>query len=46
MNEIVVNIRLSWTTATSQMITGYRGQHNNVQGPFKGGLRFHPPCRN
>lgn len=22
--------------------TGFRVQHNNVRGPFKGGLRFHP----
>jgi len=22
--------------------TGYRVQHNNARGPFKGGLRFHP----
>jgi glutamate dehydrogenase (NAD(P)+) len=25
-----------------EMFTGYRVQHNNVLGPFKGGLRFHP----
>ena len=25
-----------------QMFTGYRIQHNNFLGPFKGGLRFHP----
>jgi glutamate dehydrogenase (NAD(P)+) len=24
------------------MFTGYRVQHNNVLGPYKGGLRFHP----
>jgi glutamate dehydrogenase (NAD(P)+) len=24
------------------MFTGYRVQHNNVLGPFKGGLRYHP----
>ncbi len=22
--------------------TGYRSQHNNARGPFKGGLRYHP----
>jgi len=22
--------------------TGYRSQHNNVMGPYKGGIRFHP----
>jgi glutamate dehydrogenase (NAD(P)+) len=25
-----------------RMFTGYRVQHNNVVGPYKGGLRFHP----
>jgi glutamate dehydrogenase (NAD(P)+) len=25
-----------------EVFTGYRVQHNNVLGPFKGGLRFHP----
>ncbi|NLA27067.1 MAG: glutamate dehydrogenase, partial [Firmicutes bacterium] len=22
--------------------TGYRAQHNNALGPFKGGIRYHP----
>jgi glutamate dehydrogenase (NAD(P)+) len=25
-----------------QVFTGYRAQHNNARGPFKGGLRFDP----
>lgn len=25
-----------------QVFTGYRSQHNNVLGPYKGGIRFHP----
>jgi glutamate dehydrogenase (NAD(P)+) len=25
-----------------EMFTGFRVQHNNVSGPYKGGLRFHP----
>jgi len=25
-----------------QLFTAYRSQHNNVLGPYKGGLRFHP----
>jgi glutamate dehydrogenase len=24
------------------VFTGYRSQHNNVLGPYKGGIRFHP----
>jgi hypothetical protein len=27
---------------TIKTFTGYRSQHNNAVGPFKGGLRFHP----
>lgn len=25
-----------------RVFTGYRSQHNNVLGPYKGGIRFHP----
>lgn len=25
-----------------KIFTGYRIQHNNIRGPYKGGLRFHP----
>jgi len=25
-----------------EVFTGYRVQHNNIRGPFKGGIRFHP----
>lgn len=25
-----------------ELFTGFRAQHNNVLGPFKGGIRFHP----
>lgn len=25
-----------------KVFTGYRSQHNNVLGPYKGGIRFHP----
>jgi glutamate dehydrogenase (NAD(P)+) len=27
---------------TLQVFTGYRVQHNNARGPFKGGIRYHP----
>ncbi|HSW89548.1 MAG TPA: Glu/Leu/Phe/Val dehydrogenase [Patescibacteria group bacterium] len=26
----------------TKMFTGYRSQHNNARGPYKGGIRFHP----
>ena len=38
--EVSFPVKLDdWTIKT---FTGYRSQHNNAVGPFKGGLRFHP----
>jgi len=31
--------------ASLHTFTGYRVQHNQARGPFKGGLRFHPSVR-
>jgi glutamate dehydrogenase (NAD(P)+) len=42
MNEIVVHFPVRMDTGRVEMFTGYRVQHNDVLGPFKGGLRFHP----
>ena len=42
MNEIVVNFPVLMDNGRLQVFTGYRVQHNNVLGPFKGGLRYHP----
>jgi len=41
-NEIVVNFPVKLDDGTVKMFTGYRVQHNNALGPYKGGLRFHP----
>jgi glutamate dehydrogenase (NAD(P)+) len=41
-NEIVVNFPVVMDNGCVRMFTGYRVQHNNVLGPYKGGLRFHP----
>jgi glutamate dehydrogenase (NAD(P)+) len=41
-NEIVVNFPVKMDNGAVRMFTGYRVQHNNVLGPYKGGLRFHP----
>ena len=41
-NEIVVNFPVKMDDGRIEVFTGYRVQHNNVLGPFKGGLRFHP----
>lgn len=42
MNEIVVHFPVKMDEGTVEMFTGYRVQHNNALGPFKGGLRYHP----
>jgi len=41
-NEIIVNFPVWMDDSTMKVFTGYRIQHNNILGPFKGGLRFHP----
>jgi glutamate dehydrogenase (NAD(P)+) len=41
INEIKVQFPVMIDN-TIQLFTGYRIQHNNLLGPFKGGLRFHP----
>ena len=41
-NEIVVNFPVQMDNGHIMMFTGYRVQHNNALGPYKGGLRFHP----
>lgn len=42
VNEIMVNFPVRLSSGTVEMFTGYRIQHNDLLGPFKGGLRFHP----
>jgi len=41
-NEIAVNLPVKMDDDRIEMFTGYCVQHNNVLGPYKGGLRFHP----
>ena len=41
-NEILVNFPVIMDDGHIQMFTGYRVQHSNVLGPYKGGIRFHP----
>ncbi|MEW5989301.1 MAG: Glu/Leu/Phe/Val dehydrogenase [Chloroflexota bacterium] len=41
-NEIVVNFPVKMDDGRIEVFTGYRVQHNNVLGPYKGGLRYHP----
>jgi glutamate dehydrogenase (NAD(P)+) len=42
MNEVTVNFPAIMDDGRVEMFAAYRVQHNNVLGPFKGGLRFHP----
>ena len=37
-----VSIPLERDDGSVEVLTGYRAQHDDVRGPFKGGLRFHP----
>jgi glutamate dehydrogenase (NAD(P)+) len=41
-NEISVNFPVWMDAGHIEMFTGYRVQHNNVLGPYKGGIRYHP----
>jgi len=41
-NETVVNFPVKMDDNRVEMFTGYRVQHCNLLGPFKGGLRYHP----
>ena len=39
---VTVNCPVKMRNTTIRVFTGYRAQHCNVRGPFKGGLRYHP----
>src|SRR5690606_26450927 len=39
--EIVVNFPVKLDDGTVEVFKGYRVQHNNALGPYKGGLRYH-----
>ena len=41
-NEIVVHFPVKMDNGKVEIFTGYRVQHNNALGPYKGGLRYHP----
>ena len=41
-NEIITNFPVRLDNGRYRMFRGYRIQHNNLLGPFKGGMRFHP----
>ncbi|AGB40034.1 glutamate dehydrogenase GdhB [Natronococcus occultus] len=39
---VEVSIPLERDDGSVDVFTGYRAQHDDVRGPYKGGLRFHP----
>ena len=39
---MIANIPVALDDGSLKSFTGIRAQHNNVLGPFKGGIRFHP----
>lgn len=41
-NEIIIHFPVKMDNGSIEIFTGYRVQHNNALGPYKGGLRYHP----
>jgi glutamate dehydrogenase len=42
MRTIIVNIPVTMDDGSTRVFTGYRVQYNDVLGPTKGGIRYHP----
>ena len=40
-NEIIIHLPVRLASGEVKLFKGYRVQHNNVCGPFKGGMRYH-----
>jgi glutamate dehydrogenase (NAD(P)+) len=41
-NELIINFPVRMDNGEVRLFKGYRVQHNNLLGPFKGGMRYHP----
>lgn len=41
-NEIMVHFPVRMDDGNYRLFKGYRVQHNNLLGPYKGGVRYHP----
>jgi glutamate dehydrogenase (NAD(P)+) len=41
-NELIVNFPVLMDDGRHKLFKGYRVQHNNILGPYKGGIRYHP----
>ena len=44
-NEVMVHFPVRLSDGHHHLFKGYRVQHNNALGPYKGGIRFHPEVR-
>src|SRR5438093_1115253 len=40
-NELIVNFPVRRDNGKFEMFKGYRVQHNNILGPYKGGMQYH-----
>jgi glutamate dehydrogenase (NAD(P)+) len=40
-NELIINFPVRMDSGELKMFKGYRVQHNNILGPYKGGIRYH-----
>jgi glutamate dehydrogenase (NAD(P)+) len=41
-NEVIVHFPVLMDDGHHRLFKGYRVQHNNALGPYKGGIRYHP----
>lgn len=44
-NELMVHCPVKMDDGSWKLFKGYRVQHNNALGPYKGGIRFHPEVK-
>ncbi len=40
--ELMVHFPVQMDDGSFKLLKGYRVQHNNILGPYKGGIRYHP----
>jgi|UniRef100_UPI004049D6E5 glutamate dehydrogenase (NAD(P)+) len=45
-NELIIHFPVRMDNGDVEIFKGYRVQHNNALGPYKGGLRYHPTTDN
>lgn len=44
-NELMIHFPVQMDDGAWKLFKGYRVQHNNVLGPYKGGIRYHPDIK-